>query len=282
LILFLTSLVAAVAVDLQREFSAMVQAERDFAKTSVEKGRRQAFLTYLSKDSIVFNPGPTSGQANAEKMPEQNFGVLDWYPDYADISSSGDFGYTTGPWRYSDTSEPGSVVYGEFNSIWQKQSDGHWKNICDFGVSFPRSIQFDPQTKLSYIPRKVPKPAGSSPSSAQETLLALERKFSEMAETQGLAAAYEAHLSPDARFYRDNEFPFIGKETIIEYLNEKSLEQKWEPTVAKISSAGDLGYIYGPISTVGKTKEAYYLRVWKKQSEGDWKVVLDVNNVSSK
>src|SRR5262245_38326902 len=104
----------------------MVQSERDFAKASVEKGRRKAFLTYLSKDSIVFNPGPTSGQAHAEKMPEQSPGVLDWYPDYADISSSADFGYTTGPWRYSDTSEPGTVVYGEFNSIWQKQSDGHW------------------------------------------------------------------------------------------------------------------------------------------------------------
>jgi ketosteroid isomerase-like protein len=131
-ILFLTFQFASAAADLQSEFNAMVQAERDFAKMSVERGRREAFLTYLSKDSIVFNPGPISGQAHAEKMPKQSSGILDWYPDFAEISISGDMGYTTGPWKYSDSSEPGSVVYGEFNSVWEKQPDGRWKNICDF------------------------------------------------------------------------------------------------------------------------------------------------------
>ena len=53
---------------------------------------------------------------------------------------------------------------------------------------------------------------------------------------------------------------------------------------AEMSISGDLGYTYG-ISEV-KTGESgsvvnrrgSYLRIWKKQSDGEWKVVLDMAN----
>jgi ketosteroid isomerase-like protein len=281
LIVFFTSFFAVIAADLQSEFTAMVQAERDFAKASVEKGRREAFLTYLSKDSIVFNPGPSSGQAYAEKMPQQSTGVLDWYPEYAEISGSGEMGYTTGPWKYADKIKPDSVAYGQFNSIWQKQSDGQWKNICDFGASYPGPSRFDPKSRLSYVrgPRLKKE---SNADSVQESLITGDRKFSELVSQKGLVSAYESNITSDARLYRDGEFPFVGKDAILNYLKQNSTLQKWEPIAAKASAAGDLGFTYGSIHSEGKTGESYYLRVWKIQTDGNWKVVLDVNNVPAK
>ncbi len=59
----------------------------------------------------------------------------------------------------------------------------------------------------------------------------------------------------------------------------------WSATGAEVSRAGDLGYTIGafeltvndangnPVTTVGK-----YVTVWKKQADGQWKVVADIFN----
>jgi ketosteroid isomerase-like protein len=73
--------------------------------------------------------------------------------------------------------------------------------------------------------------------------------------------------------------PIIGSSEIEKYLSQNTTQQ-WDPIFADASEAGDLGYTYGSINSEGKAEKAYYMRIWKKQSDGLWKVVLDVNNVS--
>src|SRR3990172_2823380 len=78
---------------------SLVQAELAFAAMSVEKGRKAAFITFLSEDSILFRPGPVSGKKWFIEAPEAH-GLLSWRPVVAVVSASGDFGYTTGPWEF--------------------------------------------------------------------------------------------------------------------------------------------------------------------------------------
>ncbi len=59
----------------------------------------------------------------------------------------------------------------------------------------------------------------------------------------------------------------------------------WTPKAASMSPAGDMGFTWGhyegrakdrdgtPIVTTGR-----YMTVWKKQSDGSWKVALDASN----
>src|SRR5438445_12643638 len=86
-------------VDLNHELAMLVESERDFAKTSVAKGTREAFLAYLADDAILFRPHPVPGKKWMQDHPAPP-GLLTWEPIFADISRSGDLGYTTGPWEF--------------------------------------------------------------------------------------------------------------------------------------------------------------------------------------
>jgi ketosteroid isomerase-like protein len=62
--------------------------------------------------------------------------MLTWVPVKAEISLSGDLGYTFGNWelfvKSSDT-----TLYGNYVSIWKKQADGSWKYVLDAGCNTP-------------------------------------------------------------------------------------------------------------------------------------------------
>ena len=57
----------------------------------------------------------------------------------ADISSSGDLGYTYGTFEFRSKDKDGkpTVDYGKYTSIWKKQADGSWKVALDMGNSSP-------------------------------------------------------------------------------------------------------------------------------------------------
>ena len=60
---------------------------------------------------------------------------LSWEPEYAEVSSSADFGYTVG--RYESRRVGGDGVplvgTGRYVTIWRRDSDGRWKVVLDIG-----------------------------------------------------------------------------------------------------------------------------------------------------
>jgi ketosteroid isomerase-like protein len=61
----------------------------------------------------------------------------------------------------------------------------------------------------------------------------------------------------------------------------------WTPVHAEMAASGDLGYTYGTYVYTAKNKEGKlvanygkYTSVWKKQKDGQWKVVVDMGNSS--
>jgi ketosteroid isomerase-like protein len=61
----------------------------------------------------------------------------------------------------------------------------------------------------------------------------------------------------------------------------------WTPVHAEMASSGDLGYTYGNYVYTAKNKEGKlvvtygkYTSIWKKQKDGQWKVVVDMGNSS--
>ena len=121
--------------------SSLVQAEKNFAQMSVEKGIRDSFLANLTDDGIVFDPGPVNGrELYSKRSPSE--AQLSLGTDLCRFSSAGDMGYTTGPWEYKKTkSDARPVAYGQFLSIWKRQSDGPWKVVLDGGIDNPAPIE---------------------------------------------------------------------------------------------------------------------------------------------
>ena len=116
------------------------QLEVDFV-ADVAKHGHAAFLTYFAEDGVelVDGGGIDSKDAMRKQPPWPEGTTLTWTPVKAEMSASGDLGYTYGNYVYTAKNKEGKLVanYGKYTSIWKKQKDGQWKVIVDMGNSSP-------------------------------------------------------------------------------------------------------------------------------------------------
>jgi ketosteroid isomerase-like protein len=255
-----------------RDLQSLVDAERAFARMAKEKNTRDAFLANLIDESISFSPGITKAKPFWEKL-KAGTDWLYWQPVYADISSSGDFGYTTGPWSYSKNKKETPTAFGEYITVWQKQADGKWKILIDAGINHDTYAVDGHHVTTSTIPAQ---PSVSAAKSFKDELAALEDSFIKESPTD-ILKAYTHHASPEIKFFRQNKFP----STSVEEVCKTSDVLSFTPVETIVSSAGDMGFTYGTVNIVKqdagqqKTNNANYLRVWKKEN-GVWKIVADM------
>jgi ketosteroid isomerase-like protein len=121
------------------------QLEGEFMKAAEEKGS-QGYMSYYADDAVELPNSYVLIQGKAEIA--KTMGFLDdknnrllWTPVGADISSSGDMGYTYGNYEFHSTNKEGkpSVQFGKYTSIWKLQKDGRWKVVLDMGNASPES-----------------------------------------------------------------------------------------------------------------------------------------------
>jgi ketosteroid isomerase-like protein len=119
------------------------QLEADFMKAAAEHGS-QGYLSYYADDAVEVPNGAAliQGKANIAKT----MGFLDlkdhhltWKPVGADLSASGDLGYTYGTYEFRSKDKDGKPVvnHGKYTSIRKKQKDGNWKVVLDMGNATP-------------------------------------------------------------------------------------------------------------------------------------------------
>src|SRR5262245_2445266 len=123
-------LMLLVLASLKTELDSLVGAERDFARLSLARGVRDAFLANLAEDSIIFRPNAVPGRQWFENNPPPATLRLEWEPEFADIASTGDLGYTTGPFERRRTPQD-PPAFGHYVTLWRKQADGKWKVALD-------------------------------------------------------------------------------------------------------------------------------------------------------
>jgi len=110
-----------------------------------------------------------------------------------------------------------------------------------------------------------------------EDLLETDRSFSKLSEQVGAADAFREYLDSAAIQLPNLAIPIFGRENI--YENMKANDDYlllWEPRYGNVSNSGDIGYTWGEFKVIVNDKivsTGKYLNVWKKQSDGSWKVV---------
>jgi ketosteroid isomerase-like protein len=266
--------------------ASLVAAERAFSRLSKEQGMKAAFLANLADDSVLFRPGPVPGRSFTEARPSPPI-ELTWWPVYAEVSAGGDLGYTTGP--YELRAEGAVKDRGYYVTAWQKAADGSWKVAADLGVSTPAPAAAEAQSggEVAHGVLAASSGAADSPSpasvTAQKALLDAERNFAGDAAAHGARAAYMSRLAPEARLYRDDVLPVSGREAIGRALAAgPQRASSWQATAAKASANGDLGFTYGNTSVMGEgapnriAQSSKYFRVWERQRDGSYKIVLDL------
>lgn len=116
------------------DFADLVAAEKAFAADASARSTREAFLAALAPDGVVFAPGPANGRRVWEARAS-NKNRLEWTPELAEVSASGDLGYTSGPWRFTAAGDEKPTAFGHFFSFWKKQPDGKWMLLADHGIN---------------------------------------------------------------------------------------------------------------------------------------------------
>lgn len=263
----------------------LIERERAFARHSETIGMGEAFLTYLAEDGLVFQPGPLKGKEVYADVPNVP-GVLTWGPVWADISDTGDLGYTTGPYEYRENGADTPVnTYGHYMSVWKRQADGTLRVLLDIGISHDKP---DPKAvPMEWLEMRTDS-SGVFPQDTVDKNLELqalqqdEQAFLRASASEGFVNAFATYADSGVRLYRQGLFPALGLEKSLEMLSEEQGFLTWKTTAYEISASGDLGYTYG-ISTLlsgkenAESAEAHsYIRIWKKSADRHWKIVLDV------
>lgn len=242
---------------------SLAAAEIAFARESVEKGMRSAFLNALSDDSIVFAPGPQNGKKVWQAKPDSE-SVLQWQPILAFAATGGDLGYTTGPWTFKKkATDEKPTAFGQFVSVWRWEA-GKWKVLFDLGSDNPPPTE--PAQELQLIDNHAPNDLAAP---AQLVLLARDRTYA-ADRARDFAAAASDHI----RLYLPGQAPAVGKEAAGEALHRAPKTIRFREAKGSVSRGGDLGFAWGECTEGEATGD--YLRIWRKDRAGNWELALDL------
>jgi ketosteroid isomerase-like protein len=262
-------LFACVSAFAQSDLDKLVETERSFARTAIEKNTKAAFLEFMTSDAVAFVPEKARAKDYWSARTENSAALL-WAPNFGDISSNGILGYTTGNWEFrpkGKTDEP--VAFGNFVTIWLRQPSGQYRWVLDIGVDNPKPERYSD----AFTPIASSSKGNVRSISAADTA----NRFYEMANSVGLQKAYSQFADNNVRFYRENEFPAIGRSSLIDRVKKDKGTIAF-PKRSVFFESDDVAYVnnsYTFLSEKGEVETGNFLHIWKF-SGGQWRLVLDI------
>ncbi len=121
------------------------------------------------------------------------------------------------------------------------------------------------------------------PPPAQVELVKTERAFAKLAVERGVRESFIAYFAEDGIGFAPH--PHKVKETFSKNpapATRPAITLNWAPVYGDIAEAGDLGWNTGPTLIEDASAEkkparhGMFFSVWKKQSDGSWRVALDL------
>ena len=123
--------------DAERLKCEIVAAEKAFNEYAREYGVKEAFLTFAHpeavinrRDSIISGRRAIENYFDSQTLTRV---VLQWEPDFIDVSASGDMAYTYGKYTFSAMTPDSTEVKasGIFHTVWKRDENGEWKYVYD-------------------------------------------------------------------------------------------------------------------------------------------------------
>ncbi len=255
-------IISSAASKAQNNITGLIHAERSFASFTVANGIKKGFLQFLDSTGVVF---PAGDAVNGITLYSKNPGgpaQLNWGPEYAVISASGDFGFTTGPYHLRRSANDTISGRGQYNSIWHINKEGQWKVLADMGNRY-----IDDRTIPNNVAELDLNKAVAKTFSLEEVTTVDQQLNTELKEKG--STAFQTFLGAQTWFSVNNHAPAMGARNIGDLLKAISLPGNFQYIYSGIASSKDLAYTYG------KTTTGPYMRVWTKQDSG-WILLLQV------
>ncbi|WP_432713449.1 YybH family protein [Pedobacter sp.] len=251
---------------------SLVAAEKEFASSAAKNGVKSAFLTFADPDAIVFRPNPVN--VKTYYAGQENNKDLSWAPDYARVSKSGDWGFTTGSYVFNGSKKE----YGQYLSLW-KVVNGKWVLTLDIGAEHNKPLET--VTTKFVEPEGFHKPKFNTPkqiAAGNDIILTTEKTLNAAIKSYG-AVAFAGFVNPDSRLLFPGREPIIGKEKILGFYNSMISKMNLKTTKVEKALGGDLAYSYG-VATVdyrADLRESFhYVFIYERQPDHTWNIALQL------
>ena len=257
------------------ELTKMVNTERAFARRAQETNWRDAFLEFFAEGIKDFEGEDIKQRLRSRPAPPKELEFW-WEPRYGDIAASGELGWLTGPVRIG-LPNAGKADFGNYTSVWKRQTDGTYKVIQDVGVTIPELAPFPPGfTRAPIISRYAGVEKGVV---AQGSLREADARLTAALRSSNGGDAYAEAAAPFVRLHRDGVMPLVGRDTIARRVTQP-VWSGGESRFAEVAESADLGYAWGsyaaPATADKPATVGHYLRIWTRDARGRWYLVLDI------
>ncbi len=256
----------------------MIETERAFAARALVIGWKQAFLEYFADEAVGFDAGIADlarTQIARNPDPPKELQLI-WEPRSGDIAGSAELGYLTGPVRsILPSRDKGQPRHSTYFSVWKQQRNGSYRVVLDVGTPTPMAPPFAPGfTRASHTNRftgeyddRTP-PLGTADSVMNSALRTSQ------------SSAFRERLAPGARLHRPGVMPLVGDRAILAWLASQPRYTAADTRYSEAARSGDLGYTWGTYIIPGRGRaareEGFYVRVWARERNGQWKIAADI------
>ncbi|HUR66981.1 MAG TPA: DUF4440 domain-containing protein [Chitinophagaceae bacterium] len=251
----------------QKGIDNLIKAEKDFAAYAVAHSTKEAFQQFIDSNSIMFDEGKPISAIEYWNKREKRPGVLKWHPQYAEISASGDFGYTTGPWTFQRSPADSVIARGQYSTVWRLNEKGEWKFVVDFGID--NSQPGSEEERIIDTPKEAD---DAKTMTAIGPLVSVDHSFNQLLE-ENRSKAYKEWLSRESILTRNGSLPATTATARQVVIDATPADARYKTSGWGISLVPDMGYTYG--TAMIKDKEHNYLRIWRREKQG-WRIALEV------
>jgi ketosteroid isomerase-like protein len=124
------------AADKEKLKAELVRTETEFFQHALAHGFSAGLHAYMAEDAFIANSlilgrDAQGAKLQAEKDQPKRTNVIRWKPLRADVSDSGDLGYTWGVAESGPGTDGPFKPYGIYVTIWKRGAEGKWKFVYD-------------------------------------------------------------------------------------------------------------------------------------------------------
>jgi ketosteroid isomerase-like protein len=255
----------------------MVETERAFAARALVIGWKDAFLEYVSDTALGFDQGMVGlAKVQIQKNPDPPKDLrLVREPRLGDVAGSGEIGYLTGPAQtVLPSRNNGRPRHSTYTSVWKRERNGRFRVVMDAAVPTPSAVPFTTGfTRAAYKGRftgdydESTPPLGTADSVLNSALRTNQSR------------AWRGRLAEGSRLHRPDLLPLVGDRNIARWAASQPPYALADTRFAEAARSGDLGYTWGTYviaARPGTREEGFYVRIWVRDRDGQWKLALDV------
>lgn len=250
--------------------NSLIEAESYFSNLVAKDGLNKAIMKVAGQNGVVFRPNPVNTIDYYSKQQAADF-ELAWQPDFAMISKSGYFGFTTGLFTYTKNE---NITYGQYLSVWKADKKKKWQLMVDAGTNHKKPTLEAKPNFINPTNFKYPKLIGPKKIKMREDIVfSTDLLFGKALERTGNGSFME-YYADNVRLLLPGTLPINGKNDAIKFIDERNQRIASYPTFTDRAISGDLAYTNGKAS-VGVNKYDY-IRIWQIGEDMKWYILVDM------